>query len=176
MDKIQKKVISFIEDLKEEPPINIFAVLKHLNIDFYERKLPEKISGILNIERDVTSPTKQKVSIITSPDIKWVRAKFIIAHEIGHYLFDYGYGTNIDITHVDSKTYFKLKKDDFLLLPMEKEASRFALELLMPTIFMEQKLKKVEDLIDTDEDIVKNLADIFEVTTTMMAIRLNSFI
>lgn len=64
--------------------------------------------------------------------------------------------------------------DKRTLPDMEKEASQFAFCLLMPEIMIENEMKRIntEDLVDCDVDIVEVLAEVFQVTKTIMAIRL----
>lgn len=59
-------------------------------------------------------------------------------------------------------------------LDMETEANLFARELLMPTQFVKDYLRKVGgiDLIDSDTKALKTMAKKFGVTSELMAFRI----
>ena len=58
---------------------------------------------------------------------------------------------------------------------MESEASCFAFCLLMPEFMVRAEMKKINpmDMVDSQIDIVSEIACIFQVTNTVAAIRLH---
>ena len=65
----------------------------------------------------------------------------------------------------------KNKKIDPELFYIEKEANRFAMELLMPEYLIKKEFKKYSHIIDFQK-IISKMAEIFEVEEYIMTIRL----
>mgnify|MGYP001004694758 FL=1 len=57
---------------------------------------------------------------------------------------------------------------------MEIMANKFAAELLMPEKELRDELDKHDDFIDTDVDIIAEMARKFEVSTTAMSFRIQN--
>lgn len=165
MNKSIKKAQEILKNLGvTEVPVKLDSVAKYLNITIYEKDLPDDISGIL----DVNNPENPRILVNSNHSTN--RKNFSIAHEIGHFLLHHGsFGV-----HVDRKTYMRDSKSKEGLYHIEIEANKFASELLMPTAFIKKELEGIEDLIDTNDDIIDNLAKKFAVSTTAMSIKFQS--
>ncbi|WP_244665103.1 ImmA/IrrE family metallo-endopeptidase [Candidatus Symbiopectobacterium sp. 'North America'] len=90
------------------------------------------------------------------------RQRFTLAHEIAHFLLHrdrIGDGITDDIL-------YRSKLSDF----MEVQANRLAADILMPGHLIQPKLKEFTEL--RDEEKYKKLADMAEVSTTAIKIRL----
>lgn len=101
-----------------------------------------------------------KLIFVSSNVINQHRKEFIVAHELGHYLMHGNqlYGcTNIGLV-----------QNQQINTPMqEKEANEFASELLLPT----ELLKKQLPLKQLSFDVVIEIANIYDVSVTMTAIK-----
>ena len=100
-----------------------------------------------------------------------VRQRFTIAHEIGHLLLHETRAMIVD-THVyrrDETSSMGTKKE-------EREANRFAAELLMPSDFVERAVDDAlsEDPGITTKQLVSGLASAFQVSEQAMEIRLGN--
>jgi Zn-dependent peptidase ImmA (M78 family) len=99
------------------------------------------------------------------------RQRFTLAHELGHFLLH-----NVEGVHVDQRFTVKLRSG---LSSQgtdidEMEANFFAAELLMPQQWLEEDINNLEAFDLEDNDIVKHLAERYEVSAQAMSIRLSS--
>lgn len=146
------------------PPIDIEKIAKNLNINIQYEPFDGELSGLLIIDekKDITA-------IGVNSTYPKNRQRFIIAHEIGHYLLHRKHGTYIDTT-----IKYNLKRDiSFKEHYEEVEANMFALSILIPQ-------KMIEDLIENryssfdfnDNKEINEIADYFQVTPQTLMIRL----
>ena len=109
---------------------------------FRESTLPESVSGNIYVggtTRDIYNTDKV---IVVGEDEEYFHQRFIIAHELAHYLMDY-LGSTISQTQsiLFSRDYPKSHHDS----EEEMRADRFAAELLMPAkAFARQYIKAME--------------------------------
>lgn len=128
------------------PPVDVHAIAEFFSIPVlpYDR-FPEDVSGmIVRIDG--------KAAIGINPAHARVRQRFTLAHELGHYLSGHD-----DLRIVDEA----MDKDTL----KEKEANRFAAELLMPTDMLTADLKRGG--LD-----IPALARRYEVSEQAMSVRL----
>ena len=143
-------------------PVNVIRIAHFLGIKVYGDILPDDISGILDVRSEpVILINKSQVSC---------RQRFSIAHELGHFQLHHLMG----IIHVDKKSYYRNEKSAGGLDEMEIMANKFAAELLMPEKELRDELDKHDDFIDTDVDIIAEMARKFEVSTTAMSFRIQN--
>jgi len=145
-------------------PINVVKIIKSFGIELVFTPLPDEVSGILYPEDDNTN------RIIVNSDHHENRQRFTMAHELGHYILH----KNNKGIHIDRQTFSRNANSRTGLDPIEIEANRFAAELLMPRNLIEEKMEGHEDVLDLQDDIVWNLANMFKVSTAAMSIRLQS--
>lgn len=99
-----------------------FRVFKLENLD-------EKVSGNIYVGGTTADIYDTDKAIIVGDDEEYYHQRFIIAHELGHYLMDYlGSPESMDSRTLFSRTYPKENHDS----SEEKCADRFAAQLLMP--------------------------------------------
>ncbi len=92
------------------------------------------------------------------------RIKFSIAHELGHYLLHRNHRNLFEDTEKQIARYYS---NDGL----EKEADEFASELLLPSILFNEAIENI-DLEIPDFNMVRSLADIFNMSITATAMKL----
>jgi len=96
------------------------------------------------------------------------RQRFTIAHEIGHLVLH----TKDDI-HVDETLpMFRTERSSLAIDDKEIEANQFAAELLMPAVWLLKDLRNRHIDIEEDDQVIKELADTYGVSTQAMTIRL----
>jgi Zn-dependent peptidase ImmA (M78 family) len=97
------------------------------------------------------------------------RQRFTIAHEIGHHVLGhhFGEGENVHVDRVSMRSAKSSEGSDRL----EIAANQFAAALLMPERVVELELQRLQD--SPGEDVVRELARRFKVSTEAMAIRLS---
>ncbi len=101
--------------------------------------------------------------IIVSDQIEYFHQRFIVAHELGHYLMDYlnnpEYSNNPK--KLFTKPYYNNKQND-------QQADRFAMELLMPQhLFARQYIEAVERYYDRCYTM-SYLSSFFKVTKSLI--------
>lgn len=148
------------------PPIPIVAILKSLGFNIYVSDMPSpNISGFIIIDSELQNVygTDRIVSVSKHDDLS--RQRFVLAHEFGHFLFDYN--ENNDETYFD--TY------DFIKSDKEKEfiPSKFAAELLMPSELFEEKRQKLSINEQSETDVVEQLMYNFGVNKKSVLKRYN---
>jgi Zn-dependent peptidase ImmA (M78 family) len=156
-----------IADFKvSEPPVDLFGIVKRMEVQLLEYNLGDGTSGVLVIQNG-------KGTIGFNPRDAHVRRRFTVAHELGHYVL---HRTTNDL-FVDNFFLIKFRGnnsytgDDYL---HEQEANAFAAALLMPENFIEEEMKKMEYRGLTEADFIGRLAKKFEVSIPAMTYRLTN--
>lgn len=147
IQKIRGKVNIIIEKLKIEDaptPLEKVAEFFALPIVYYP-KFPDSISGTVIQEEDL-------LAIGVNDKHPRVRQRFTIAHELGHYILGHDTSKILDD---------KFDKDS----DKEKEANKFASELLMPIEILKRDLS-------SKKWNIPSLAKRYEVSEQAMTIRL----
>jgi Zn-dependent peptidase ImmA (M78 family) len=106
-----------------------------------------------------------------------VRQRFSIAHELGHLLLHASSGSQLEASiHLDKHTFYRNPLSSKGIDEQEKEANRFAAELLMPSVYLKEKIASCPDMIDCNEDIVSTIAKELKVSTTALSLKLAGII
>jgi len=145
--EIKNKVNAILKKLnvvKAPIPIEKVASLFSLEIVYYP-KFPNSISGAIIKDEDLHA-------IGVNENHPKVRQRFTIAHELGHYIMGHDENTILDDTF-DKNT------------DKEREANKFAGELLMPYDLLKSDIEK--EICD-----IPSLAKKYEVSEQAMSIRL----
>lgn len=118
-------------ELQEKIPLDIWALCEKLEIDIIEIDFTNiedettyQVSGIIEsepISEDEKDKKNRKTTIYLNINDIPERKNFTLAHEIGHYIM------HIDNDDDGTIVSFRSSKN-----PREREADRFAVELLMP--------------------------------------------
>ncbi len=147
-------------------PIPIFDIVKAMDLQVLEFNLGEETSGALVIENG-------KGSIGYNPKDAYVRRRFTVAHELGHYVL---HGNSNEL-FVDNFFLMKFRKNNSYTKEeywQEQEANAFAAALLMPEKFIDTEMLK-EEFHGLDEtELITKLARKFEVSIPAMSYRLTN--
>ncbi|MGJ1434424.1 ImmA/IrrE family metallo-endopeptidase [Sphingobacterium siyangense] len=163
-DKTEKFITDLISQGKiSNVPVNVEEVAQSLPIDIREYGFNEDVSAVLIVEDDGTA------TIGYNPKETLNRRRFSIAHEIGHYILHSNKSKGIFMDKLMFRKNITLysKKEEII----EKEANYFAANLLMPKELVTLEVQKL-DPFNNDEDNIKELARIFEVSSIAMTYRL----
>ena len=126
------------------PPIDVVSLIKRY-AQFDEVSFPVDVDGVcLNLK----TPGKKPRVLINSRKPK-NRRRFTAAHELGHIVIPWHVGSIIDETDVDDEGM-----DGYWVI--EKEANRFASELLMPEAWVQAKLENTKDALSVLEHIIQD--------------------
>lgn len=162
---IEKKVEELLKHFQYiNPPIDIEGIVKKLGINLKGQMLDDKISGVLYRGR------KNDTIIIYNEKHHEQRQRFTIAHEIGHYFLH----QNQELI-VDKAVLFRSdKKSGEDINNIEVEANKFAAELLMPKFLIENDFKRAIIKNKDVEQVIKVLAEKYNVSLSALTIRLNN--
>lgn len=152
--KIAKRLIKALEI--KTYPIPIVKILNDIHFSVFASEMPENISGFLIIGADLKDKFKtDKVIAIDQKDTPG-RQRFTLAHEFGHYLFDFN--ENEELTFCSTFNIDAAETDE------EKIPSRFAAEFLMPEDIFRKRYNELSAL--TKYERLNQLVEDFDVTAT----------
>ncbi|MBL8824600.1 MAG: ImmA/IrrE family metallo-endopeptidase [Planctomycetia bacterium] len=145
-------------------PIDVSAIAKAMGVEVQETPAEDDLSGFLYRDR------KRKLAVIgVNADHHPNRRNFTTAHELGHYLLH-----DFDDVHVDRhfKVWLRSEASSQGTDIEEKEANLFAAELLMPADFLAHDVEEIGTIDLLDEEVLKELASKYGVSTQAMTFRL----
>lgn len=169
MKTAEQKGLELLDNLNiTSVPIPIKKIVRTLGIKLQAYNLGNEVSGALVIENG-------KARIGYNPSESKVRQRFTIAHELGHYIL-HGKDKKNDLYVDNVKVMFRRQNATQAQLKQEREANVFAATILMPEHLVEKRLDEMyrEKPFLTDDNIVKEMAAIFNVSSIAMAIRLSN--
>lgn len=120
------------------------------------------VEGIDGVCLNLKMPGKTPVVIVNSDAVR-ARQKFTLAHELGHIIIPWHLGTFID--EIDANNDVNANTEYW---EMEREANRFASELLMPLDWIYSLFKKNPD----SEFLLSNICSMCGVSDTAARIRI----
>lgn len=149
----QRLAVSAWNHLDLEPPVDLRAVVARLGIKLKKELMSPDVFGIY-------MRTASGTAVIgVNSGMTYERQRFTCAHEIGHHLFCHD---------LPGELFVKLRSDK--KHPREREADRFAVELLMPGNII---IKHAKELGYPEyPDKLYNLCAKFGVSVSAMHIRL----
>ncbi len=162
---INSKVNIILRGLSEiSLPIKIDDIAKSRGLTIIPYPLGDDVSGVLSIKDG-------KGTIGFNEKESKVRKRFTIAHELGHFEL---HKDKSDL-FVDKQFIYRSQNSGNTPVnqQMEQEANIFASAILMPTEFVRREVDK-RNIDLTNEEAIKELAKLFEVSSTAMSIRISS--
>lgn len=155
-DQSYQELMSVVEEHQDKLPIDVYAIARELQIKVYtEKGWPNDLSG--RIERDTRFGGQSGYAIYINGDHAETRQRFTLAHEIAHFIL---HKDNIGDGIADDALY-----RSGLPSAQEAMANKLAADILMPWNLVNQKIRE-------GVDTVEKLAQVFNVSTSAMAIRL----
>lgn len=162
IDNVAYDLLNIFEIYNKKTSIPIVKIVKAFNFKTYTETLTDKLSGDIYINGDTEQKYGYNRIILVNKKESFFHQRFVIAHELAHYLFDFlGENKYFDPIIKFSDTYYKNQHET----PEEKRANRFAASLLMPEkIFIEQyKIAKNEDC--NELFVILYLSEFFQTPT-----------
>lgn len=156
------KVLEINGCVGKSAPTPVVRIAKDFGIATYITKnMPENISGNIFIGGSTKNDYEYDKVIVVGSEEPIQHQRFIIAHELAHYLLDYlGNKEFIGKEHTFSRTYPKVNHDSI----EEIRADRFAAELLMPRkVFLVEYVKAMKKSNYSKEYTIPYLAKLFNV-------------
>lgn len=108
-----------------KPPVSPFEIAEKLGIPVFQWDFPDELSGIFVFD-------KQKACIGVNQNHPYVRQRFTVAHELGHYIFHDTKDMFVDFLDMDMVVTTMDEEDR----RREMKANWFAADLLMPRHWM----------------------------------------
>lgn len=137
-----------LEKYEQSPPIDVETIAREY-ADLEYDEIPFEIDGVsLNLKVSGTRPR-----IIVNRNFPHTRQRFTLAHEIGHVIIPWHYGSIVDDIQGGIGDVVGGYSE------IELEANRFAAELLMPSAWIKGLLDKNESLSAVLE-ITRSKADV----------------
>ena len=155
-----------LAEFKNTYPIEIVNIARNMGFKvFSSDTLDNDDSGIIGIDANLNVKYGSNKCVIVNSNIKAGKKRFVLAHELGHYLFEFNELKEMSFYH----SYNKDSKED----ENEIKANEFAASLLMPSEDFiksyEKSFKKKIALVD----IVVELSEKFGVTTKSVQKRIS---
>lgn len=142
VDNIADELLGVFGYRDKNKYIPVIKIVNELGFKTYKSRLDDGLSGYIYVNGE-TEKVYKRDKVIMVNEIDEIRhQRFVIAHELAHYLFDFLGNKDYANPKVQySDTYHKNDHDRY----NEKIANRFATELLMPkNIFIRQYYKAKE--------------------------------
>jgi Zn-dependent peptidase ImmA (M78 family) len=161
---INSKVNAILKSLSEITlPINIEDIAKMRGLKIMSYPLGDDVSGLLAIQDGIGT-------IGYNQNEPKVRRRFTIAHELGHYELH----KEKSELFVDKQFIYRSQnsRNTEVNITMEQEANYFASAILMPTDQLRRAIESMNMDLASEESI-KELAKLFEVSTTAMSLRIS---
>lgn len=138
---IKQKATSLISELDlVSPPVDVRSIAESLLLKIVEVHLGNGSDGAL-------IPERREIEV--NVDKPHVRQRFTIAHEIGHWVLrhrDRMYEIDEAPTGIyDNRDDSEVDLEEKSRPPTEREANRFAAELLMPAEWMKKSWRELND-------------------------------
>lgn len=156
-------------------PIPIIKIAKEFGFECYKAdNMPDDISGNIFVGGTTNKVYNSDKVIIVGATEKYEHQRFIIAHELAHYLIDYLGSEKAQNPNVlFTRTYPKENHQSY----EEIRADRFSAELLMPSkIFLKQYVKAMEASDYNKDFTISHLAKFFKVKASSIDRRISEVI
>ena len=144
-------------------PVNVEKIAESLGISVKYESAKSEISGFLF--RDYND---DKAIIGVNENHHPNRQRFTIAHEIAHFMLHKFEGFHFDGISLKMRDENSSKGT----IKEEREANKFASELLMPEIFIEKDILEYEHSDLLFGDVLPNLAKKYQVSESALSFRL----
>lgn len=142
-------------------PIQIEKTVEYYGINIEKVDMPHGQAGVIEIANDAAG------MVINKQD-SYVRQRFTIAHELGHFISCRYQGKTDRISESNDVLQYSRNEDSSSGFdPEEVFANKFAASILMPKI-------KIMEIDKIDTLTIDELALLFEVSTQAMRYRLES--
>jgi len=163
MNKILLRVNEILKMNKvNSVPVDLEKIAKNFDIRIVYSELENDISGFLYSKNE-------KPIISVNKNHPTSRKRFTIAHELGHFILNHHGDLFID----KGRVLYRNTSSQDGIIKEEREANRFAAELLMPEEMLLKEL--IENEIDIENaNQLTELAEKFGVSTQALTIRLTN--
>ena len=144
--------------------VKVVKIAINMGFSIYQFSLPKEVGGCIMINEDLIKRLGSDKVIIVNQNAQGNQKRFVIAHELGNYLFNFR-NTIKDSSYENISTYQTMfEYDSTSQKPEEALANRFAAELLMPKeLFVEEFKKAIVQWGKVYYDVATELSTVFNV-------------
>lgn len=148
LQEIGKVAENIINDIGvQKGPIPIIRIAEKMGFTVYQLSMEKELSGFIAIGQDVGKTYGENKIIGVNADDDAKHQRFVIAHELGHFIFDYNPS--------EYKSYYDTYKKNAHKPLKERQANNFSANLLMPP-------KEFIIEFSTDKTIEENIGKLAE--------------
>lgn len=160
IDTIAEAVRDSIMEHNTIEPTPIVKISETFDIPVFQTQyISKEHSGDIHIHDEKCDKVKEEKIILVDKNETLEQQRFVIAHELAHYLFDY-IGSDYQINNKPyTCPYLKNNHEG----EAEKRANRFAASLLMPKHIFIQAHNNAVDIDDRRIYVIKYLSRLFQV-------------
>lgn len=169
IDRIAESILYDIIECNTLDPTPIIKIAEAFGLSVYQsEKLDKRHSGNIHIhDKKCDKVGKDKIIMVDKND-SLLQQRFVIAHELGHYLFDY-LGSEYEYNNKEySCPYLKDNHEG----ESEQRANRFAAALLMPKDMFINEHNNAVDVDNRKIYVIKYLSKLFKVKESSIAKRI----
>lgn len=171
IDKIALKILSNLNYVPYNIATPIVKIVKQFGFKAYNEEINDpNLSGDIYINGDTERIYGHEKVIIVNDKDEITHQRFVVAHELAHYLFDFlgdsKYENNKSIKF--NAAYYKDRHDT----PTEKRANRFAASLLMLESLFIKQYNIAKSIDDNSLFILMYLSRFFETSISSIQKRI----
>lgn len=160
-EKIAEKILLSSGYYNEDDSVPIIKIVKDFGFKAYKETLDDDLSGDIYINGNTFEEYGHCKVIVVNRNDEFYHQRFVIAHELGHYLFDFlGKTEFADPTVKFTNTYRKNEHMSF----SEQIANRFAASILMPENAFIKQYNIAHEIDSSRMFIIMYLSRFFETT------------
>lgn len=165
IDIIAKEILSKISYYSEDSATPIVKIAKEFGFITYRETLDDDLSGDIYINGKTKDEYDNDRIILVNKNDELFHQRFVVAHELAHYLFDFlGNDEYKDTSIKFSDTYYKNMHETV----SEQRANRFAAAILMPEDAFIKQYNLAKSIDKNRMFVITYLSRFFE--TTMSSI------
>lgn len=156
MEYLASEILSAMPDTTDDRNsciTPVVSIAKAMGFDTFQQDLLWFLSGCIGINKKYIKKFKTDHIIFTNRKVHPYQQRFVIAHELAHYLFDYDH---------TSEVYYNTYKKNSHSAEAEKRANAFAASLLMPKDAFLKEYNKARAKSNNPIFILDYLSDTFK--------------
>lgn len=166
-ESVAKRILDIAKYKSSDKPVPIVDIVNRMGFHIIlVDELPNDDSGIIMIDPSLEENFGSTKCVAITKKIKYGKRRFVLAHEIAHYLFDFNNDTKTN--YISSYNASNLEEDN------EIKANKFAASLLMPeNMFVDEFRKMKHERELSLAEIIVDLSKVFETTTKSVERRID---
>lgn len=168
VEAIAERILLATPDYLGDSFTPIVRITKNLEFKPYETSLERNLSGTIHVGKKTKEELNYDKVIIVNEKDDLYHQRFVVAHELAHYLFDYLGNSEYDNKEFEEAYYKNLHKTN-----EEKRANRFAAAILMPRDLFISIYNHAREVRDNRAFTISYLSKFFQTTPDSIEKRIN---